>query len=117
MMRVTYICHRFRDDQATNVTRVRDICAALKHECVPLAPHLLLPWYLDEATERDLALQHCVRLVATADEVRVYGPVSEGMTLEIAEAHRLGISVIYVDAANESSPRATGGRSVGVKRC
>ena len=116
MKRLTYVCHRYRDDPAANAARVRDICAELKRECVPLAPHLLLPWYLDESTERDLALQHCLRLVAAADELRVFGSVSEGMALEIAEARRLGIPIVFVDH-NDGDPRATGGRSVGAKRC
>jgi len=55
---------------------------------------LLFPQFLDETTERDLALQLCLRLVALADEVRVYGDVTAGMRLEIDEAHGLGIPVV-----------------------
>jgi hypothetical protein len=91
--KLTYICHPFRDDPVGNAERVRRICEQLKHECVPLAPHLLLPGYVDEATERDLALRHCLRLLAACDEVRVYGEPTEGMRLEIAEARRLGMLV------------------------
>ena len=97
MRRLVYVCHRYRGDPAGNVERVRRICAALKHDCVPLAPHLLLPAFIDEATERALALRHCLRLVAAVDEVRAYGEPSEGMRLEIAEARRLGIPVVYAD--------------------
>jgi hypothetical protein len=96
--RLVYICHAFRSDPRGNAERVRRICEQLKHDCVPLAPHLLLPGFIDEATERDLALRHCLQLVAAADEVRVFGAeLTAGMQLEIAEAHRLGIPVIYVD--------------------
>jgi hypothetical protein len=61
---------------------------------VPIAPHLILPAYIDESTERELALDHCLRLVAVADEVLVFGSPTEGMRLEIAEARRLGIPVV-----------------------
>ncbi|MGH9783806.1 MAG: hypothetical protein ACRD88_06430, partial [Terriglobia bacterium] len=62
-------------------------------EDVP-APQLYLPGFLDEATERDLAMRLCLGLVVLADEVRVYGEPSAGMLEEIAEARRLGIPVI-----------------------
>ena len=115
-MRVIYVCHPFQGDPAGNAARVRDICAGIKHTYVPLAPHLMLPAYIDEATERSLALDHCLRLVAAADEVRVYGEPTEGMRLEIARARQLGIPVIYMDH-NGDDPRATGGRSGGEASC
>jgi hypothetical protein len=102
--RLVYICHAFRADPAGNAERVRRICEQLKHHCVPLAPHLLLPGFIDEATERDLALQHCMRLVAACDEVRVYGAPTHGMQLEIAEASRLGVPVVVVDDGQERRP-------------
>jgi hypothetical protein len=117
MMRLVYVCHRFRDDPATNVARVRDICAAMKHERVPLAPHLLLPWYVDESTERGLALRHCLRMVAAVDEVRVYGEVTQGMQLEIDEARKRAIPIVFVDDHNANDPRATRGRSGGEGPC
>ncbi len=118
MIKLVYVCHPFAADPAGNVERVRRICEALKHECVPLAPHLLLPTYIDEATERPLALAHCLRLVAAADEVRVFGAPTEGMQLEIAEAQRLGIPVVLADDHKRRRPpgeppegRARGGRA------
>ena len=105
-MRVIYICHAFRADPAGNAERVRRICEALKNDCVPLAPQLMLPAFIDDATERDLALAHCLRLVAVADEVRVYGEPTEGMLLEIAEARRLGIPIVFVDDHKRDDPQA-----------
>lgn len=61
---------------------------------LPLAPQIYFPQFLDESTERDLALKLCLQLLALADEVHVYGEPSEGMRMEIAEAHRLGIPVV-----------------------
>jgi len=104
MPKLVYICHAYRDDPAGNAEQVRRICEQLKHHCVPLAPHLLLPGFVDEATERDLALRHCMRLVAACDEVRVYGAPTHGMQLEIAEASRLGVPVVVVDDGQERRP-------------
>jgi hypothetical protein len=64
---------------------------------LPLPPQLFVPGFIDEATERDLALGLCLKLVALADEVRVYGELTDGMRLEIAEANRLGIPVVEVE--------------------
>ena len=61
---------------------------------LPLAPQVILPQFIDEREERDFALRLCLRLIALAEEVRVYGEVSEGMRLEMAEAERLGIPVV-----------------------
>ena len=98
MTKVVYICHPFRGDIAGNRERVRRICAAVKRDYVPLAPHLLLPAYIDEATERDLALEHGLALLRGADEMWVCADdVSEGMAGEIAEALRLGVSVYRID--------------------
>ncbi len=63
---------------------------------LPLAPQLLLGLALKEPEERDLGLRLCLRMVAMADEVRVYGEPTEGMRLEIAEAERLGIPIVRV---------------------
>ena len=90
-----FISHPFSGSPVANVALVRQIAqrlAAAMH--LPLAPQLYLPQFIDEATERALALRLCLELVALSDELHVYGEISAGMRLEIAEAHRLGIPVI-----------------------
>jgi len=58
----------------------------------------MLPAYIDEATERDLALEHGLALLRGADELWVCAePVSEGMAGEIAEVRRLGVPAYRVD--------------------
>jgi hypothetical protein len=67
---------------------------APKSDYVPLAPHLLLLHYLNEETERELALLHGLALLRGADELWIVSDViSEGMQGEIEEAKRLGIPV------------------------
>jgi hypothetical protein len=93
---IVYIAHPFADDSSGNAVRVRGIARPLAEEgLLPLAPHIYLPQFLSEATERDLALRLCLRLVALCDELRIRGPeITEGMRLEIAQAERLGIPVV-----------------------
>jgi hypothetical protein len=96
--RRVYVCHPFANDPAGNIERVRAISLALIAEGVlPIAPHLYLPQLVDEATDREHALVLCLELLATCDEVRVFGNVvTEGMERELREAKRLGIHVRFV---------------------
>lgn len=92
--KIVYICHPFRGDIIRNQLRVTYICRAIKNACVPLAPHLLLPYYLNEKTERKLALMHGLVLLRTCDELWIVSDkISDGMKGEIKEARRLGIPV------------------------
>ena len=93
--RVMFICHPFADDPSGNIACVRRIARAFASEGhLPIAPQLYLPAFLDEATERDLAIRLSLQLVVLADEVRIYGEPTAGMIEEIAEAERLGIPVV-----------------------
>jgi len=94
-MRSVFISHPFAGDPAGNAASVRTIARELATKGVlPIAPHLLLPQFIDEPQERALALRLCLELVGMADEVRVYGDPTEGMRLEIAEAERLRIPIV-----------------------
>ena len=94
-MRV-YIAHPFSGDIPGNAERVRQICRAVLAEGhIPIAPQLYLPAFIDEATERQLALCLCEHLVAWCDAVWIYGPwITAGMEREIAAAYRRGIPVM-----------------------
>ena len=95
-----YVCHPYAGDISGNTARVRTLCRALVDSgFVPVAPHLYLPGFLDEATERDKALAICLELVGTCDELRVYGgTITAGMMREIERAETLGLPVRFVDA-------------------
>ena len=97
-MRAVYVCHPFRGDEQSNRKLAAGICKRLAGaDCLPLCPQLRFPLVLDESRERELAMALCLRLVGLADELRIYGKPTAGMTLEIAEAERLGIPVIYAE--------------------
>ena len=94
--KVIYICAPFSADPVSNTASARTIARRLVlagH--LPVVPHLLLPPILDEETDRDLALQLCLKLVQLVDEVRLYGKLTGGMRLEISAAKQSGIPVRY----------------------
>jgi DNA polymerase-3 subunit epsilon len=96
--RRVYVCHPFASDPAGNIERVRAISQRLIDEGVlPIAPHLYLPQLLDEGSERERALSLGLELLATCDEVHVFGDlVTAGMERELREAKRLGIPARFV---------------------
>ena len=92
-----YVCHPFSDGPAANIGRVHRISRALIAEGVlPIASHLYLPQLVDEATQRERALNLCVELLGTCDEVRVFGGrITSGMERELQYAARHGIPVRF----------------------
>lgn len=95
-MQRIYVCHPYADDPIANTERVRAICRALVGEGhLPIAPHLYLPGFLDETSEREVALRLCVELVASCDALWFYGTrITPGMEREIAAAHERGLPVV-----------------------
>jgi hypothetical protein len=104
MLRI-YTCHRFAADQVGAAKSLRRICREIVQEgCVPVCPQLLLPEFVHEDTERDLAMRLCQEMVRGCDEVRVYGrELTPGMRIEISFAELLGIPVRFMDSIAEIS--------------
>ena len=97
-MSVVFISHAFTSDPERSARNVAGIAREIvRSGHLPIAPQIYLPQFIDETAERDLALRLCLRLVRLSDEVRVFGSISEGMRLEIADARRLGIPVLAGD--------------------
>ncbi len=92
-----YVCHPYGADPVGNTRRAKLIARQIVEEGkLPIATHLALGQFLDESTERDLALELCLELLTTCDEVRVYGgKITPGMRLEIVHARALGIPLRY----------------------
>ena len=71
---------------------------AVKNACIPLAPHLLYPQFMDDAVpaERSLALFMGIVLLGKCDQVWVFGStISKGMAAEIEKAEKRKIPVRY----------------------
>ena len=95
---VVYICSRFRGEIAHNIAMARRYSRfAVDRGCVPLTPHLWLPQFLSEETERELAISLDLRLMDVCRELWVCGDViSEGMRREMAYAADIGIPIRHV---------------------
>ena len=102
-MKLIYICSPFRSDnkaeQYANVRAAQNYCRrAYEKNCIPVAPHLYLPQFLEDEkpAERDLALRIGLRLIDYCSEVWVHGDrISEGMRGEIDYASSTGKKIIY----------------------
>lgn len=103
-MKLIYICSPFRSDnkaeQYANVRAAQNYCRdAYKKNCIPVAPHLYLPQFLDDDTpaERGLALRIGLRLIDYCSEVWVHGNrISDGMRGEIEYAEATNKSIVYI---------------------
>ena len=85
---LVYICSKYRGDVEIN-TRNAQLYSryAVEQGYISIAPHLLLPQFVDEETERDLAIFMGKVLMTKCAEVWVFGNErSEGMNAEIAYA-------------------------------
>lgn len=95
---VVYICSRYSGDVKRNTEMARRCCrCAVDQGCIPLAPHLLLPQFLSEETERDLAISIDLRFLSLCQELWVCGSgLSEGIQRELEQAALAGMPVRFV---------------------
>jgi len=66
-------------------------CLAQGH--VPFSPHWAFNWLEGQPYGHELAIYLCLRWIEMCDEVWYWGPVSEGMRVEIAYAKGIGKEV------------------------
>ena len=94
-----YICSPFRGDTEVNTQNAISYCRfAVKQGYFPIAPHIWLTRFLDDAdrNEPDLGISFGLRLLSGCREVWVFGSrISDGMGKEIKEAERRSIPVRY----------------------
>jgi hypothetical protein len=96
---LVYIASPYSGDVETNATRAERYCRfAITKGCIPLAPHLHYPRFLDDADkdERELGLFSALVLLGKCDALWVFGErVTEGMSREIAKAKKRGMPIKY----------------------
>ena len=98
-MKKVYICSPYRGDTETNVENARKYCrATVELSCLPIAPHLLYPQFLDDDNprerERGMIVAH--ELIFMCEELWAFGldDPSEGMREEIRWAKDAGVPVL-----------------------
>ena len=101
MKKLVYICSAYSGDVEKNIQRVRKYCrSAVEQGAVPVAPHLLFPQFMEERTERELAVRLDMELLARCDEIWVFRTedgMSAGMRLELDMAEELGATIRFFD--------------------
>lgn len=94
---LVYIASPFAGDTEANIRRAQGYCRfAVAKNCIPIAPHLHYPQFLDDADkrQRELGLFFALVLLSKCDEMWVFGDrMSCGMTQEIKKAEKRGIHI------------------------
>ena len=102
---LVYIASPFAGDIQRNTEQARIYCKfAVGKGCIPLAPHLHYPQFMDEHEEkqRELGLFFALVLLGKCDELWVFGDrVSTGMSREIAKAKKRGMPIHYFNQSCE----------------
>lgn len=95
-MPMVYICSAYRGDVEENVRKARTYCRyAVDKGVIPIAPHLLLPQFMEEETERELAMFMDIAMLSKCKELWVFGEPTAGMQNEISYAKRKQMTVRY----------------------
>ena len=94
---LVYICSRYSGDISSNTEAAKKYSRfAVDEGFIPFAPHLLLPLYMKEETERELAMFMDMIFLSRCDELWVFGKeYSEGMQAEIKMAKALKKRIRY----------------------
>ena len=98
--RKVYVASKYAGDVKKNTMAALRYCRYVIAEgCMPVASHVFFAasgmLQDDDPAERELGRMFGLSLLGVCDEVWVFGPVSEGMEMEIREAKRLHIPVVY----------------------
>ena len=102
---LVYIASPFAGDAERNTERARGYCRlAVSKGCIPLAPHLLYPQFMDDDDRemRELGIFFALVLLGKCDEIWVFGERrSEGMEREIAKARKRNMPIRYFNSRCE----------------
>ena len=86
---IVYICSAFSGDVEGNMDKARAYSRfAVDQGVIPIAPHLLLPQYMKEETERELAMFMDIAILSKCKELWVFGSPTAGMRLLMPSVSR-----------------------------
>lgn len=96
---LVYICSPYSGDVERNIFRAKKYSRyAVEKKCIPLAPHLLYPQFMDDnkPNERRLACHINYVLLGKCEELWVFGSIiSSGMEHEISVAKKRNMQIKY----------------------
>lgn len=94
---IVYICSPYSGDTVRNILAAQKYCRyAVSCGCIPFAPHLLFPQFLDDEipAERKQGLEFGNIFMDISKEVWIFGDtLSDGMKSEYDRAARLGYKI------------------------
>ena len=94
---LVYIASPYAGDIESNTLRTQGYCRfAVTKNCIPIAPHLHYPQFMDDSDkeQRELGLFFALVLLGKCDELWIFGDrVSNGMSQEIRKAEKRGIPI------------------------
>ena len=96
---IVYVCSPFSGDVEGNILKARRYCRFVVDQGgIPLAPHLLFPQFMNEDTERELAMFMDMALLSKAAQLWVFGDrISEGMQREIERADSKRMPIRFIN--------------------
>lgn len=95
-MPMVYICSAYSGDVEGNTEKARRYSRfAVDAGRIPIAPHLLLPQFMEEESERELAMFMDIAILSKCRELWVFGEPTAGMKNEIAYAERKQMTIKY----------------------
>lgn len=96
---LVFICSPFAGNMKRNTERARGFCRfAVSENCIPIAPHLLFPQFMeeDDPAQRSLGIFFGLVLQSKCKEVWVFGRhTTKGMAVEIEKARERGLPIRY----------------------
>lgn len=107
---LVYIASPFAGDTERNIMKAQGYCRfAVSKGCIPIAPHLHYPQFMDDddKEQRELGLFFALVLLGKCDELWVFGKPSEGMSREIAKAKKRGMPIKYFNSKCEVTQYGT----------
>lgn len=95
-MPMVYICSAYSGDVEGNTEKARRYSRfAVDAGKIPIAPHLLLPQFMEEESERELAMFMDIAILSKCRELWVFGKPTAGMLNEITYAERKQMTIKY----------------------
>ena len=101
---LVYVASPFAGDVERNVMNARRYCRFVaENGAIPLAPHLLLPQFLSEKTERRAAMLMDEEFLHRCDQFWMFGDtITDGMAREWVRAKQLGKPIrVFTDGCKE----------------
>ena len=92
---LVYVASPFAGDIARNTENAVRYCRfAVDSGSIPLAPHLFLPRFMSEATERDAVMFMNMVFLGRCEQLWVFGErITDGMAAEITKAKKRRIPI------------------------